>query len=289
MSHRVEITKEMLEKYISDNCMEFTLEEVEALMDSEVEKPEDEMDTELVDLCATVLAKAYNPDFKEGKPAEMYRPWEDENKNGAENTDSAKPDKKKVVPFKRILLVAAVLVVIFAVALPAGAKLFGNNTSDGIIEFYNDFFKINLNKDESTTANSDDLVNQMILDSLNTLMLPQILLSDEYEKKVQTEQGDQMTTIWLFVNNVNEKITGYIMITQYKTADHNMTNGFGNIPDNTYRYVKELLIDGQKVIVFGNDEKSYINYSDGSTNYEIALICDFETMVSIAETINVKG
>ena len=49
------------------------------------------------------------------------------------------------------------------------------------------------------------------------------------------------------------------------------------------------MVDDKEIIIFSMDEKSYINYSDGTTNYEIALICDFDTMVSIAETINVKG
>ena len=289
MSHRIEITKEMLEKYISDNCMEFTLEEVEALMDSEVEKPEDEMDTELVDMCAAILAKAYNPDFKEGKPAEMYRPWEAENKNGAEVTESAKPDRKKIVPFKRILLVAAVLVVIFAVALPAGAKLFVGDDSNGIIKLYEDFFKINLNKDEPTTVSENDLVNQMILDSLNTLMLPQVLLSNEYDRTISSvKQDDDKTIIFVNLNCTKNDIKGNIMITQYKDVDHNMTNGYGSVPD-THREFKQLLIEDKEIIVFGNGDTSYINYSDGATNYEITLICDFDTMVSIAETISVKG
>lgn len=289
MTDKIKITKELLEKFISDSSVELDLAEVEALMDAEVEKPEAEMDTELVDMCAAILAKAYNPGFVEGKPAQMYRPWEDEKTPAAENITEAKPGKKKAVPFRRILLVAAVLVLLFAVALPAGAKLFNNDASDGIIQFYEDFFKINLNKDEPTTASeNDDLVNQMILDSLDTLLLPQVLLGDDYEKSVRTEQSDQMTTIWLYINSINRNITGYIMITQYKDADHNMTNGQVNVRD-IYRSFKELEINGTKIVVFGKNDTSYINYSDGTTNYEISLGCDFDTMVSIAETINVKG
>lgn len=288
MTDNVKITKEKLEKFISDSSVELDLAEVEALMDAEVEKPEDEMDTELVDMCAALLAKAYNPDFKEGKPAEMYRPWEDENKNGAENTESAKPDRKKIVPFKRILLVAAVLVVIFAVALPAGAKLFDNKASDGIIEFYNDFFKINLNKDEPTTTVQNDAVSEMIINSLDTFVLPEVLLSDEYEKTAYLEQKDYVTIFYVNLLNSDKNISGTIMITQYKSADHNMTNGQVNVSE-IYRNYKELIIDGKEIIVFGRDDTSYINYSDGATNYQISLGCDFDIMVSIAETIKVKG
>ena len=67
MTDNVKITKEKLEKFISDSSVELDLAEVEALMDAEVEKPEAEMDTELVDMCAAILAKAYNPGFEEGK------------------------------------------------------------------------------------------------------------------------------------------------------------------------------------------------------------------------------
>lgn len=289
MTDNVKITKEKLEKFISDSSVELDLAEVEALMDAEVEKPEAEMDTELFDMCAAILAKAYNPGFEEGKPAQMYRPWEDEATPATENTANAKTDKKKVVPLKRILLVAAVLVVVFAFALPAGARLFISEELSGVIELCKDFFKIKLNKDEPTTANENDLVNQMILDSLDTLILPQVLLGDEYEKKIQTDQNEHMTNILVYLNNDEKSISGYISITQYKSADHNMTNGQVNVPDNTFGYYKELKIDGKEVIVFGRDDESYINYSDGATNYEISLRCDFDTMVSIAETIKVKG
>ncbi len=289
MTDNVKITKEKLEKFISDSSVEFDLAEVEALMDAEVEKPEAEMDIELVDMCAAILAKAYNPGFEEDKPAQMYRPWEDEATPATDRTANAKTDKKKVVSLKRVLLVAAVLVVVFSFALPAGARLFISDELSGVIELCKDFFKINLNKDEPTTVGSNDLINQMILDSLNTLMLPEALLSDEYKKDVQTKQNEYMTTILVSVNSAKQDISGLITITQFKSADHNMTNGQVNVPENTFEQFKELQIDGQKIIVFSNDEKSYINYSDGATNYQVSLICDFDTMVSIAETINVKG
>lgn len=291
MTDKIKITKEKLEKFISDSSVELDLAEVEALMDAEVEKPEAEMDTELVDMCAAILAKAYNPGFVEGKPAQMYRPWENEKSPAAESTTETKPGKKKTISFKRILLVAAAvsLVVVAFFALPAGAKLFDNGASDGIIEFYSDFFKINLNEDEPTTEFQNDAVSEMIINSLGTFMLPEVLLSDEYEKTAYLTQEDYMTTFYINVVNEFEDISGTIMITQYNDKDLNMTNGAGNIPDGTYRYFKELLINGKEIIVFGNNEKSYINYSDGATNYQIVLICDFDTMVSIAETISVKG
>ncbi len=285
----IKITKEMLEGFMSDKGMELTLAEIEALMDSEVEKPEDEMDTELVAMCADILAKAYNPGFEEGKPKQMYRPWEDEKTPAAESTANVKPFKKKAVTFRRALLVAAVLVLAFAVALPVCATLFDSKASDGIIQFYSDFFKINLNKDEPATVSESDTVNLKITDSLDSFMLPEAILSDDYEKSVRSEQNEYLTTTWVDVKNTEQNISGTVTVYQYKNAEHNMTNGQVNIPGNSYRYFKEILIDGKDIIVFGDDEKSYIIYSNDATNYEITLTCDFETTVSIAETIRVKG
>lgn len=280
MTDRIKITKEMLGKFISDSSQELPLEEIEALMDSEVEKPEDEMDTELVDMCAAILAKAYNPGYKEEKPEEMYRPWEDEKKPEA--------PKKKTVRFRYVLIAAAILVIVFTVALPAGARLFDNKASDGIIQFYDDFFKINLNKDEPTTAASKDAVSEMIINSLDSFMLPEVLRSDEYEKTAQLEQKDLITIFYINVINEIKNISGTIVITQYNDKNVDMTNGQANIPDSTYRYFKQLVINDREVIIFGREDESYINYSDSTTNYQISLDCDFDTMVSIAETINVK-
>lgn len=283
MSNQIKITKEMLEKFISDINTQLPLEEIEALMNAEVEKPEEEMDTELVDMCALILAKAYNPGYEDKKPEKMYRPWED-----VSAAEDKKP-QKKAIPFRRVLIIAAAVVIFFAVAIPAGAQLFRSKVSDGTVQFYDTFFKIALNKDEPTTAKGKDSVNEMIVDNLDSFLLPEALRSDEYEKTAQLTQDGYTTVFYINVVNSVQNISGTVMITQYNNPNHDMTNGQANIPDSTYRYFKQLVINNREVIVFGNGEKSYINYTDGATNYEITLICDFDTMVSIAETISVKG
>ena len=65
-------------KNITNEDFVFTLKKIEMFMDYETSKPEEEMDTEMVALCASILAKAYNPNYKDEKPVEMYRPWEKE-------------------------------------------------------------------------------------------------------------------------------------------------------------------------------------------------------------------
>ncbi|MBQ7100514.1 MAG: hypothetical protein IJN81_02695 [Clostridia bacterium] len=275
MNDKTKITKELLEKFISDSSTELDLAEVEAFMDSEIEKPEDEMDTELIDMCATVLAKAYNSGFNKDEQPEMYRPWE----------EKSKPVKRSV-RFKHVVAAAAILVLVCVIALSAGAKLFDSPSLP--IRFYANYFRLMLNNDEPTTEAPNGTQAPTPPDNLDAFMLPEALLSDEYEKQIKTEQDETMITTWISVNNTQANITGLVTITQFKSTDHDMTNGQVNVPDNTYRNLKQLTIDGKEIVVFNNEEKSYINYSDDTTNYQISLNCDFDTMVSIAETINVK-
>lgn len=286
MANKFELTEEVLKKILEEKSMEFTLDEIEQLMNSEVAKPEEEMDTELVDMCASILAKAYNPDYKEEQPTKIFRPWE------MEAAETAVPEKakKKIIPFKRVLIVAAAvaLVVVAFFALPAGAALFGKSDSDGVIGFYKDFFKINVSDDE-TTQTEEDWINQLILENLHTRMLPQALLDEKYEKTPSVKQDDEKTVTFINIVNKETQISGNILITEYKNENANEVNGQVNIPEDSYRFFKELSIAGKEIIVFGRNNESYIHYSDGATNYEIALDCDFDTMVSIAETIIVKG
>lgn len=280
MEKKFELTKEILKKILEAKEENFTLDEIEQLMNSEVEKPEEEMDTELVDMCASILAKAYNPDFQDEKPAEMFRPWE----------NNAEPKKKRVIRLKYVFLVAAALVILFTVALPAGAKLFDSDASDSIIEFYEDFFKINLGGNEATpaVASEDDLVNEMILNCLNMYMLPEALLSDEYQKTARLSQDDYMTTVYIELAQTSADINGHIMITQYKDKNVATVYGNGNVSD-MHRNFKQITICEVEVLVFGDTNESFISYITNNTSYDITLNCDFDTMVSIAETIKEKG
>ena len=283
MENKFELNKEVIKKMLNEKEMKFTYEEIEALMDSEVEKSEEEMDTELVAMCADILAKKYCPEIFEEKDTPIYRPWEH-----MENTEPVAQPKKRIICLKYVALVAAVLAVLtVVVALPAGAKLFDNPTSDKIIEFYEESFKINLNKKEETTQVDSDWINELILENLHTRMLPQVLLSEDYEKIPNVQKSDDVTTIYIQLSNATSGIHGNILITEYKNQNINAVNGSVSVSD-MYDYFKQILVNETEVIVFGNDKEIYINYVDGSVGYEINLDCGFETAISIAQTIE-KG
>lgn len=279
MDNKFEITKEQLKEILKEKSMTFTLAEIEEMMEAEMMKPDGEMDTELVDMCANALEEKYNISPYENLTEPMFRPWDIE--NTLETMERAK--KKRTLRIKRVLLAVAAVVLVFAVGLTAGAQLISDETSDKIIRFYEDHFEIDLG-DKETTQSNGDWINELIIGNLHTRLLPQVLLSEDYEKKASVQQDDDKTVTLISINNSVAKISGKIMITEYKNENINTINGSASV-SNIYDYFKEILVNETKVIVFGNDEKIYINYVDGSTGYEISLDCDFETAVSIAETI----
>lgn len=277
------IDKTLLSKILNEKGMMLTAKEIEEIMDAETAKPEEEMDTELVDLCATALVQKYYPELKNEPEIPMFCPWEEETKQ--QEQKSAQPKKKRLVSFKKVFLVAAVIVLVFAIAIPAGAALFNGGAANSIIEFCEDHFKINLKKDTTTSPAQNELVNQMILESLDSLMLPEELLSDEYQKSVTNVIKDEYkNAIYISIINASNGITGNLVVTQYNDSNVETINGLGNVSE-MHKYFEQLLINNIDVVVFGNDQQIYINYIDGNTGYEIMLNCDFETAVSIAETI----
>lgn len=277
------IDKTLLSKILNEKGMMLTAKEIEEIMDAETAKPEEEMDTELVDLCATALVQKYYPELKNEPEIPMFCPWEEETKQ--QEQKSTQPQKKRLVSFKKVFLVAAVIVLVFAIAIPAGAALFNGAAANSIIEFCEDHFKINLKKEKTTSPAQNELVNQMILESLDSLMLPEELLSDEYQKSVTNVIKDEYkNAIYISITNESNDFAGNLVVTQYNDSNVEAINGLGDVSE-MHKYFKQLLINNIDVVVFGNDQQIYINYIEGNTGYEIMLNCTFETAVSIAETI----
>ena len=66
------VIENLLSKLESNDITE---KELQQCLDDELIKPESEMDTELIDLCASALCKLYGIEIKE---TPMYKPWEEE-------------------------------------------------------------------------------------------------------------------------------------------------------------------------------------------------------------------
>lgn len=303
---KIEVQKLM--KILDEKYIMFTVEDIRELMDAELEKPPAEMDTELIDLCISVIGNRYstkgcvNPPLSAEAETEIDAALADlgivaapsaeaerEPEAKAETTEpkAEVTTKKRKIKAGKILLVAAVVAVLCAVAVPVGARFVPSKAADKIVDFCHDHFKIDLRgeKEAKPASNDDGIMNNLILESLHTLKLPEVLLGDEYVKTARVEESDLMTTIYVNFSCYDTNLSGAIMITEYKDGYIGIGNGVGNV-SNMYKYFKQLSVNGTDVLVFGeNDKEIYIKYIDENTEYEIALSTDFDTAVKIAESI----
>lgn len=282
MENKIEITKELIEKILAEEEISFTYAELEEIMDAELEKAPEDMDVELVEICAEILANELVPLTGEQPSPKKTMIFPEEI-----SAQSVLPSSKRKVKVGKILLIAAVVGLLCAVAIPAGARFMPSETADKIIDFCYDHFKIDLRGDEPDTVSSggNDWVNNLILENLHTLKLPEILLSDEYEKSVTMQETELMTSIYVIVNNPEISISGNIMITQYKDKNVELHNGVGNV-SSMYKYFEQITINCTDVLIFGDDEKFYIKYIDANTEYEVVLLnTEFDTAVKMAESI----
>ena len=100
--------------------LKFTYDEIEQMMDEELEKDPAEMDTDFIDLCANVLNQAIEANNK---------------------SNNKKHIKIRIL---KIAAIAAILAITIGIAVPVAAKYVDNDTSDKIVQFYEDHFSINL-------------------------------------------------------------------------------------------------------------------------------------------------
>lgn len=284
MENKFEITKEMIEKILAEEEMNFTYAELEEIMDAELEKSPEDMDVELVEICAEILADKLNPSAGDEPSPEKTMIFPEEMP-----AQSVSPTSNRKVKIGKILLIAAVVGLLCAVAIPAGARFMPSEAADKIIDFCYDHFKIDLRSEKpdpvSIAEKDNDWVNNLILENLHTLKLPEVLLSDEYEKSVNVQDTENIKVILIDILNSKQVISGTIIITQYKDENVELHNGVGNV-SSMYKYFEQITINDTDVLVFGNDNKFYVKYIDANTEYEVVLLnTEFDTAVKIAESI----
>ena len=103
------MNKNSLLEILNSNKAKLTLEDIRTIMDEELNKEPDEMDTDLVDLCMDVLSGVINE-------TEVIKSEEN-----TKNTEHAGEGGKNVIKLTRALLVAAIVVVFFSIAIPVSA------------------------------------------------------------------------------------------------------------------------------------------------------------------------
>ncbi len=252
---------------LNSESFPFPLEEIERIMDAELEKDPAEMDDELVDLCMDVLEKGYV-----------------KQKQNREQTEK----KHRRIKLRRVLVAAAIIALIIVIAVPIAAAYTRGEVSDKIVQFYSDYFHINL-REGDTNANhysdeNSDLIQELQKRGVSDVILPSDLLNYDYSKDIFIQEGDNYTSATITIEDSESKIHGGIVITQYDEIISSAT-GAGQVSPEFNR-IEQININGLDVIIFGNEDKVAMRYLDNNTDYYITLDnCDIYKAVEIANSL----
>lgn len=259
--------KKTLLEILKTESFSFTLREIEEIMDEELNKSPDEMDTELIDVCVDVLSKAYSK----------------------ENTGSeSKNPKTKKFKAGRFLLAAAILILVLSLSFSASAKFLNIDASEKVVQFINNHFKINLGSGNTEADNYTDtgleLINNLKEQGFENIVLPDALISEDYSVKMATYSLENIEQATIEFKSVSTDYNGTVIIAKYINNIDHFAIGQRELLDS-YNQVKQIFVSGMDVLIFNDGTNSVIYYIDNNTEYHIHITCDFDSAVEIAETI----
>lgn len=260
--------KEFL-SFINDKSLDGSLEEsLNRIIDEEMEKSEDEMDTELIEYCLDKLSKleAIAPDTEEKKG------------NGDSN------GKRIKLKFKKVIAIAAAIAVLLVGTLSVSAVVFDVNLFDGIVELYNDYIRINFDKTDDKADDyqllGTELAKQLADNGFDTVLLPEAFFSEYYEiQKMEYDVTEVVITANLTFSYENKH--GCINISKYAMEEIVPDVEFLNVTSN----IEELTIGNTTIYCFMQDDAAAITYRDGLSIYFIQIPMNLDEAIEFAKTI----
>ncbi|MCH5316066.1 MAG: hypothetical protein J1E81_09135 [Eubacterium sp.] len=242
--------KEILYEILNSKSEILSSVEIESILNDELDKSPEEMDTDLIDLCLDAL----------------------------NTVDEEKLNKqKKTYRLGKILIAAAIFALVIGITIPVCAKLLNINVPDGIVAFYKDCFHVDLSPNEYV----DDIAGQLEQDGIENAILPKIVF---YKESVISHylRTDDTNAIILNFDFTNDNIDGSVTIQKYN--EYNFYSGKRNISLDfeDIEYIKQNDVE---ILVFSKDDLSYIYYTVDKAEYSIVLDSNFETAYQIAKSI----
>lgn len=244
------MNKEILYEILNSKSETLSSAEIESILNEELDKSPQEMDTDLVDLCLEALNSV------------------DEKKLN---------NRKKKYRLSKILIAAALFALIIGISIPVCAKYLNVNVPQGIVTLYKECFNIDIMPDEYI----DDIYGQLEYDGIENIVLP--IMTFETDTKISNYSvSSENNTIIVNFDFSNNSVSGSVTIEKYDKYD--FFSGIGKV-SSEFNSIEHLNVNDISVMVFGIDDKSYISYTIDKTDYCIALECDHETACQIAKTL----
>lgn len=253
-----------LKEVLKVNFLSFSKEEIENIMEEELEKAPEEMDTELIDMCLDILM---------GEPNEK-----------ADEDLAASPavsDKKaKRINFKKGILVAAIITLLLSIAIPVSANVFNIDVPENILKIYGKFFELDLT-DKKQGERLDYLLAE---NDLQQLVLPQFLFTQCEISEFEKIENDFATRAHFNFTDKENNTSGRVTLASLVNK-MDFLNG-ETLVNGRYEEAKQLTINGINVIVFSENNSCVIVYYINDVEYSIVLNgVTFDKAVEIASTL----
>lgn len=246
-----------LKRFLDDMTWDYSKEEIEQIMESELQKKPEDIDMELVDTCMNYLiecSEQKTPDIKDNSAV-----------------------SKKRIKLSRILVAAVIVVLCLSIGITAYAKIDFASLSDKFVQMFSDHATIEYsNKDiteQTTSVEESKLYKELEDGGIKNIVLPAEFYSAPYENVSWT--NDSALTEVEFIVELNDLkvVTRITTFTDEKwIANSDIRGGF--------TASKQLEVNGMDVYLFerdGNNSKEInttISYQVGLTQYDIYCNCD---------------
>ena len=253
------LSKKKLKKMIDSDFTDLSTEEIKALIQKEVDKGPDKLDTDYIDLCFELLSIKSN---------------------------STNAKKVKFTKSAKVLLIAATLMVVFISTITVSAQ-FNLNIPEKIVHLINGNAEIDYNLENAdTTADGyalldTDLAKQIADYGITPVTFPEEMIKENSKiTKIKLDMNEDVLKIVDIDFEYNGQ-KGSLYIQQ-------ISENTGSTGVNTVLDIKSgrmINVNGMDIIVFEQENSCSIIYKDSLTTYDINLYCDFETAIKFAESI----
>lgn len=253
------LSKKKLKKMIDSDFTDLSTEEIKALIQKEVDKGPDKLDTDYIDLCFELLSIKNN------------------------NTNAK---KVKFTKSAKVLLIAATLMVVFISTITVSAQ-FNLNIPEKIVQLINGNAEIDYNLENADiTADGyalldSDLAKQLADYGITPVTFPEEMIKENSKiTKIKLDMNEDVLKIVDIDFEYNGQ-KGSLYIQQ-------ISENTGSTGVNTVLDIKSgrmINVNGMDVLVFEQENSCSIRYKDNFTIYDIHLDCNLETAIKFAESI----
>lgn len=253
------LSKKKLKKMIASNFTDLSTEEIKALIQKEVDKEPDEIDTDYIDLCFELLS------IKNSKQ---------------------KASKVKFTKPTKVLLAAAVLMVVFISTITVSAQ-FNLNIPQKIAQLINGNAEIDYNLENAdTTADGYALLDTNLAKRIVNYGITPVTFPEEMTKenckitKIESISSDHISNIVSIDFDYNSQ-QGCLTIEQMSKELE--TAGVSTVMD--IKSGQMINVNGMDILAFEKENSCTIIYKDNLTKYNIYIDCNLETAIKLAESI----